>query len=258
MSNRSVTFETKVWENDWELILKTSRIADAIERCDFPFSDKKVFINNVRNRKLVETAAQKLVDNGTIDSFVFVDDFAKQALSHFQITQDQLGKGYVYSISELVSIFTCTSEYLLHFSGDSIPEKSLQKNWLLKGIDCLENNPSTKVFNLTWNNKYQQARQGSFSEDEHFYYGFGFSDQMYLIRTAEFCQPIYNQQNETSNRYPAYGGELFEKRVDAWMRNNGHGRATLKSGSYWHVNFSKNKFLRKIGCSLNLPNFPRR
>ena len=82
MSNRSVTFETKVGENDWELILKTSRIANAIERCDFPFSDKKVFINNVKNRKLVETAAQKLVNNGTIDSFVFVDDFAKQALSH--------------------------------------------------------------------------------------------------------------------------------------------------------------------------------
>jgi hypothetical protein len=64
--------------------------------------------------------------------------------------------------------------------------------------------------------------------------GFGFSDQCFLVRTADFRAPIYNELNDLSARYPGYGGELFEKRVDAWMRNHGFLRATFKHGTYLH------------------------
>jgi hypothetical protein len=103
-----------------------------------------------------------------------------------------------------------------------------------------------KVFNLTWNHRFHEAKNESLKEDDQFYYGYGFSDQMYLVRTADFRAPIYEEINDASERYPKYGGELFEKRVDSWMRNNGNIRATSKQTSYIHKNFTKSYLLKKI------------
>jgi hypothetical protein len=69
---------------------------------------------------------------------------------------------------------------------------------------------------------------------------------MYLIRTEDFRAPIYEEINEASNRYPKYGGELFEKRIDSWMRNHSHTRASSKKYSYIHKNFPQNYLLKKL------------
>lgn len=249
----SITFETKIWENDWELVLKTSRLEDLVNRCHYKFDKKVLYINNVNNPLLVEKYAEKLISKGVIDQYIHVNDFADQALSFFDLTKEDLGKGYYYSISELVSIFLAKTTYLLHFSSDAIATKSVNKNWVKQGIDLLENHQNVKVFNLTWDGKYREAKKESINEDSNFYYGYGFSDQMYLVRTQDFRDRIYKETNQASERYPQYGGELFEKRVDAWMRNHSHFRATYKLGSYAHQNFSKNSFIKKLAVALNYP-----
>jgi len=241
----SITFETKVWENDWELILKTSRVAQAIARCHYKFDAKIIYINNVKYPAQVEKAAQKLIDKGIIDRFIHVNDHAQAALDHFGLTRAALGQGYYYSIAELVSIYLCTTDYLLHFSGDAMPQAGLPQHWLADGLDVLAKRPEVKLFNLVWNNKYDELARETQSEDELCAYGFGFSDQMYLVRSADFKQPIYHETHADSAHYPAYGGELFEKRVDSWLRNHDYLRATYKHGSYRHRNFTKNRLLQK-------------
>jgi hypothetical protein len=242
----SITFETKVWENDWELVLKTSRLKDLIRRCNHSFDHRVIYINNVKNPSIVEAHAQRLINEGVIDQFVHVQEHAQEALDFFHLSKEKLGKGYYYSIAELVSIYLTKTKYLLHFSSDSIPERNITGNWLQQGINLLETNSEVKVFNLTWNHRFHEAKNESPNEDEQFFYGYGFSDQMYLIRTSDFKAPIYEEINAASERYPKYGGELFEKRVDSWMRNHGHIRATSKNASYIHKNFPKNSFLKKI------------
>ncbi len=249
----TITFETKVWENDWELILKTSRLKDLIERCHYPLDKKVLYINNVKNPLEVERYAQKWIDEGVIDQFVHVHEHAQAALDFFNLSQEKLGKGYYYSIAELVSIYLCKTKYLLHFSSDAIPEKNIKSNWLQLGIELLEKNPEIKVFNLTWNKKYLEAKHEAFKQDALFYYGYGFSDQMYLIRTEDFRAPIYEEFHEASQRYPQYGGELFEKRVDSWMRNQKGVRATYCHASYLHQNFTKHDLIKKIAVLLNYP-----
>jgi hypothetical protein len=78
---------------------------------------------------------------------------------------------------------------------------------------------------------------------------------MYLVRTVDFRVLIYEEINDASERYPKYGGELFEKRVDSWMRNHGNIRATSKQASYLHQNFTKNDLLKKIAIAINHPTF---
>lgn len=243
-----VTFETKVWEKDWDLIMKTPCLGQTIQRCGELVSKKVLFINNVKNKQKVINAADRLISNGIIDRWILVEDYAERALSYFNLSKEKLGVGYYYSIAELVSIYLCDTKYLLHFSGDSTVIKGARYDWLAQGIKVLENNPQVAVVNLAWTNELGAIRSESDGEDENFFYGYGFSDQMYLIRAEDYRQKIYEYYNPASERYPKFAGELFEKRVDSWMRENELLRATYKHGNYLHENFpnrSTMKWLKK-------------
>jgi hypothetical protein len=250
----SITFETKVWEDDWEIMLKTTRIQDMIERCGYDFDEKILYINNVKDIAIVELAAKNLLNKGVITQYVKVADYAQAALTFFALTPEKLGKGYYYSIAELVSIYLCKTKYLLHFSSDSIIASRTKKGWLQIGIQTLEKNPQVKIFNLTWNNKYKDAKKDSDFIDENNFYSFGFSDQMYLIRSEDFKLPIYEHYHPASENYPAYGGELFEKRVYSWLREKNFIRATYRYGSYLHQNFPKAAWKKSLSVRLNAPN----
>jgi hypothetical protein len=242
----TITFETKVWENDWELMLKSSRLEKMIERCNHAFNQKILYINNVQDYSKVALVADRLIRSGVIDQYVKVSDYAEEAMDFFSLSREKLGIGYYYSIAELVSIYLTKTEYLLHFSSDSIVSDEASSRWLSDGIETLKKNNNVKVFNLTWNREYSAAKSESECDDALNVYGFGFSDQMYLIRSTDFKKSIYEYYDPASERYPEYGGELFEKRVDSWMRQNNFLRATYKKGSYLHKNFPKNAFLKKI------------
>lgn len=238
MNQFDVTFETKCYEKDWNILLKTDRLEKMIRYNLYPFKEKVLFINNVRDVGEVSYYAKKLVAQGILTSFVVVDDFAKEVLDYFEISNESFKGGYYYSIAELVSIYLCKTEYLLHFSSDSILEASF--SWIDTAILKMKCAKNIKVANPTWNSRYFEAKHEAFDEDENFFIGQGFSDQCYLIRIKDFKRKIYNEKNSSSERYPLYGGELFEKRVDAWMRNHHYHRITFKHGSYIHQNFTEN------------------
>ncbi|WP_088014378.1 hypothetical protein [Gottfriedia acidiceleris] len=235
MQQFEVTFETKCYEKDWEILLKTDRIEKMIEFNLYRFKEKILYINNVQNVREVSRHADKLVARDVLSSYVIVDDYSNEALNYFEVNKDSFKGGYYYSISELVSIYLCNTEYLLHFSSDSILEKPF--NWIDLSILKLQDDEKIKVANPVWNGNVFEAKQESMDEDENFYIGYGFSDQCYLIKTNDFKNKIYNEKNPISERYPIYGGELFEKRVDAWMRNNNLKRITFKHGNYIHQNY---------------------
>lgn len=232
-----VSFETKVWENDWRFILKEDYLVKLTENCNYKFSDKTIIINNVNDRRLVENRCEWLLNRGIITAFICVADHEERVLDKYDLSKELLGKGYVYSISELVSIDVCRSKYLLHFSGDSYLKKN-EDSWITKSIQMMESNTDIIVANPIWNNKYREAKRESTEESEDFFIGQGFSDQCYLINADNFRHKIYNFKHPKSDRYPNYGGELFEKRVDSYMRFLNKKRITYKRLSYHSKNFS--------------------
>lgn len=234
----SVTFEIKVYENDWEYLLKGDYLAKIISRCNYNFKNKILFINNVNDINLVKKFADKKIEEGVIDRYYVVEDFSSETLNYFDIQKESFYGGYYYSISELVSIYLCETDYLLHFSSDSYLEES-QINWIDEAIGIFQEREDIIVANPTWNFAYHEAKKESVSEIGNFYLGYGFSDQCYLVRTDVFKKKIYNESNLESERYPKYGGELFEKRVDSYMRNHEKYRITSKVISYVHENFPK-------------------
>ena len=249
----TISFETKVWEKDWELILKTSRLERLIEKCNHDFEDKILLINNVTNPSKVFKEAERLVKSGVITEYINVADHAKKTLEYFNLSKESLGLGYYYSISELVSLYLSRTEYLLHFSGDTVIHKKTPKNWLATSLKILESDPKIKVVNLPWDKFGIKMIEEKISETPEYWNSIGFSDQMYLVRTEDFKREIYSYHHPYSDRYPKYGGELFEKRVDSWLRVNDFYRATLKNGLYLHRNFTNVWWKKRLSIILNRP-----
>lgn len=250
---QNLTIETKIWEGDWELILKTNRLEKLFKRCSHSSAKKILYINNVNSIPRVTEYIKPLINRRIIDQYVVVEEHANKALEHFGLKAEDLGIGYYYSIAELVSIYLCDTKYLLHFSSDTLPQSNHGKEWIHDCLKVLEHNSKVMVCNLTWDKRFKEAKKESLFEDDSFYYGPGFSDQMYMIRSNDFKQKIYFDKNTVSERYPKYGGDLFEKRVDSWMQNNDFLRATHKKSFYLHQNFTKNKWLKKIAVCMNQP-----
>lgn len=249
MNIYDVTFETKCYEKDWEIMLKTNRIERMINYNSYEFKEKILYINNVNNIKEVEGYAKKLVETNILTSYVIVEDYAEEALKFFNIEKESFKGGYYYSIEELVGIYLCKTPYILHFSSDAMPEKKM--SWINEAIEALNASTDIKVANLTWNKKYNQAKSEAITINSSYYIGQGFSDQCYLIKVQDFKNPIFSEENIESDRYPKYGGELFEKRVDSWMRNNKFKRITCKDKSYIHKNYPKNKIMKKLYLIIN-------
>ncbi|MDZ7798471.1 MAG: hypothetical protein U5L76_02520 [Patescibacteria group bacterium] len=244
----SVTFSTKCWENDWSVILEAGFLDKMIKRNNYNFDEKILVINNIKNKKKVEEAALKQKRNGVIDRYFFVEEYEDNILDFFNISRKSFFEknkdGYLYSICELFEIFYAKTDYLVHFSGDSILEKKY--NWIDEGKLIFTKNDNVSVVNPCWDGKFNEVKNESIEEKDNYFLSEGyFSDQCYMIKLKDFKKRIYNEIHPFSKRYPRYAGNLFEKRVDAWMRNYKKQRATLKNISYKHKNwnlFNKLKF----------------
>ena len=233
----SLTVETKVWEKDWRFILKQGFIKQVMLGVGRAATKRLLLINNVDSPTSVARYADQLIKDGVLDNYVFVDDYAAAALEFFDLRKSDLGKGYYYSIAELVSIYLCDTDYLAHFSGDAAVPKRAPASWFDDAISLLNERADVSVVNMAWDYKFKEVDKDSICVDEEFAYSYGFSDQMYVIRAAEFKNRIYGYSHPASDRYPKYGGDLFEKRVDSWMRVEKRLRATSRKWSYRHSNF---------------------
>lgn len=235
-----VQFDTKVWEGDYRTALEPSRLEAMITRNQWDFERRLVVINNVERVDVVARRCRRLVRAGVIDDFVVAAELAGAALEGVGLTADELGAGYKYSIAELVALHVSRSELVLHFAGDSMLDAP--HDWLGDAVTLLGERDDVAAVNLVWNHRLDQVRAEAEHEDATFCYSRGgFSDQMYLVRTADFRARIYHQQHPASDRYPTYGGELFEKRVDSWMRTQRRWRAVWTGGSYEHRNIAPHR-----------------
>lgn len=231
----TITLETKCWEHDWRWILEGEHLRLLAERNVYPFSEKILMINNVRRPAVVAKHAERAIQQGWITKYVVVAEYAAEALDFFAISRESFGVGYYYSIAELVGIYLCRSEFHLHYAGDSMPAAA--SDWVSRAVNLMAQDLRVKVCNPHPGEDHGGEKYGLVQETEDFYIGHGFSDQCYLVRTRDFRQRIYNESHLASARYPRYGGELFEKRVDSWMQNHGHLRATFKHAHYLHQNW---------------------
>lgn len=245
----TVTFATSCWEKDWKLLLEDPFYLKKLQIANngFIFSEKILVINNVKNLDVVLDKAKKKVEEKILTRYVVAEALAQEILSFFQLKKETFKRGddassykdvhedwvYYNALSPLTAIYSAKSDYLLYLTGDVRLDKEV--NWIQKAVLAMEKDPAIKVANLTWNGKYKEAKREAYKKSLYFYLAKeGFSDQMFLVKTADFRQPIYGEIRQDSSHYPR--GDVFEKRVFSYMKNRGWERITYRWGSYTHEN----------------------
>jgi len=243
-----VAFATCCWEKDWRLILLDPDYlrTQQIENHAFPFAEKILVINNVKDLDVVKKAAQAKVDEGVLTRFFLAEENAQETLSFFKLrradfqpVQDSFSVNadwiYYNALGPLSAIYACQSDYLLYLTGDVRLNRKV--DWIGKAVRKMEKNPRIKVANLTWNENYSEAKKESYRQGWNFFRAWqGFSDQMFLVKQSDFRQPIYSEIRADSSHYPR--GDVFEKRVFSYMKNRNWERITFRRGSYLHENIS--------------------
>lgn len=207
-----VTFETKCWEKDWEYIIKEGYEEKLKPFEGYKFNEKLLIINNVNEPAVVCREADKLKERGIIDNWYLVKDYEEEVLSFFNLNKNSFlennNDGYYYSISELTSIYLSKSDFILHFSSDSI-FKTNGYNWLTNSLDVMHNNNKVVCTSAFWENKTKNKLD----------YGCRFSDHLYLLKKEIFKRQIYNIK-DSAIWYPAHGGNSFEKIVYSFLYHN--------------------------------------
>ena len=245
-TKRQVSFATTCWEKDWEILLKHPFYLKEklIGNNCYPFSEKILIINNVKDPEKVAFFAKKKVDEKLLTNFYFAQDLAEEVLSFFGLKKatfkaQEAGvkDDWVYynASGVLTALYICTGEFLLYHTGDAYLDQKVK--WIDKALNLMKEHQDYKVANLAWNGSFQEAaKAAAFRKEKGFFVSeSGFSDQQFLVKCQDFKKPIFNEIRSDSHHFP--WGDTLEKRVFSFMKNHKWKRITYTKGSYSHQSF---------------------
>ena len=160
------------------------RLEAAVDHHQYPFDHRVVYVNNVDDPVDAMRRAERMMSRGLIDEAVLVKDHAQAALAFFELTENELGSGYPYSISEIVGLYLLRSELLVHLAGDTI--LAGPTDWIPLAVDLMAERNDVAVVNLAWTDDV-----GSVLQHPHSPKGPSNSGSDFLTRCTLCAEPIF-------------------------------------------------------------------
>jgi hypothetical protein len=229
----SVDLFVNCFERDYRQVLADGFMRQKARALCYGFSRVVVSINNVNDRGEAERLAVGAVKRGEISSFVFVADALPNALESCGLTLHNLGRVRHYVDFALVAIHAAEAEFLLYCCAEVEMEQPC--DWVTPAIEKLRSNPLLLVANPAWASDPSGADREALLSEGPYRLGYGFSDQIFLVRAERLRRPVYGYQHPAGERYPMSDvGDIFEKRIDAFMRCEGLLRLTDTRAVYRH------------------------
>ena len=249
-TQKSVSFFVNCFERDYRKVLSPGFIKAKALQFRYPFIRRVVTINNVKNRQDALTLAQAAIKRGEIDLYLEVEKELPAALTQCGLSIDKLHLIRHYIDFALVAVVAAQDGYLLYCA----PEVDLLQpfDWISPALHKLNGNPDFLVANPTWASDLPGAARESLHRDGIHFVGYGFSDQCFLIDAARLAKPVYGFVHPAGVRYPMSDlGDIFEKRIDAYMRCTGLLRLTDPRAFYIHegpegMSYPKKPFILSI------------
>ena len=219
-----------------------------------------LLISNVRDKEFAKKKCELLKEQKIIDDYIFSFDcsetiqqtfcgcdrktfFRKTTLReklHALFRKRKISSiydGIYYSISQIASIVTCPTKWLLFITEDVQLHPEALAVWGAAAIGAINEKEEVLVANPVWNQRMDEAQKESLYEDAEFWYSECFSDQCFLInidKLKSFKGILSEKNDECEKTFPYYGGNCFERRVCAYMKNHHLLRATFKHDYYIH------------------------
>lgn len=205
----------------------------SIEEQNLQRFNKILLINNVKEEDDVFALADSLVARNEIDEWYSVAQYLPKALEMTGLTLKSLGRIPYYSTAPLVAVAIHKNPFLLYWDADI--HLSAPHNWIDAGQSLLNRDANIFCVNPRWTGN--SVEEESVINSDGFAFGYGFSDQCFLVRRGTFSHPIYNYKCPTSFRYPlAHIAPDFEQMIDSFSRSKRLLRATYLNATYSHPN----------------------
>lgn len=228
----AVDLAINCFERTYRKVLAPGFIRDIVEQNCFPFRHVTLLLNNIDQPDEAKRMAQQLLASREITQFFFVEDHLDQALDKTGLTRPQLGKLPFYSDWALVALTVPGSDWMVHWDADVHLDEPA--DWITPSLQLIARDPSVAIANPCW--KQANLRREARSRDGDFALGYGFTDQVFLLRRSEFAQPIYRFWLPISMRFPlSHIGAYFEQWVDAYLRVRRRLRATYLPVTFVHA-----------------------
>lgn len=217
-------------DNSWFLLYKSSFI-----------SKKTILVNDISDIDKFNKILNPILKKHNDISVKYVHEFSAKAKIKFKLNINEQTKGYYYAIQYFVAILLCEHPYLFNVSSDC--KLFFEEDFLLDSISELKRNKDMITTTLPWSNKINVGlhEQNAFfkdsdivSEQNKFYYSYGFSDQVFFADTEKLRKIDFNIQSLKANYYPTYGGECFEKRMAMYHMSEYKFRGIYNKYYYLH------------------------
>jgi hypothetical protein len=230
-AQQNVDFVVNTFERTYREVLAPGFIEGLVAGHRYPFARRVALINNVEDRAHAGKMAQSLREAGGITEFHFVSDLLESTLRAAGLARKDIEPNVHYTDCSLVAMFLPGSDYVVYSDADV---RLLQAyDWITPSLALMKTDARIAAANAQWPQPTLAAEAREYAGE--FGIGYGFSDQLYLVRRSEFARPIYQFRAPISLRYPmAERGRIFEQMVDSYMRVKRRMRATCTSVSYEH------------------------
>lgn len=225
------------YEKTFAHVISEEFITDICRVNAFPFKNRIIVINNVKDRQAVAERAEKLVQKKVIQYYVFVDDYIEHALKCSGTTAKDWGRIFKYSSWALVMLYAAKSKYVVHW--DEYMTLSEIKDWITPSLLEMERNRKIVVASPLWSVDLKKVKGESYDESKDFYYDHGFTDLVFLANRYRLLLPFYKYHHVYSSRYPLFFvSATFESRIDSYLRRYDLTRITYKHVYYKETNIS--------------------
>lgn len=219
------------FERTYRQVLRPGFLGHIAEQNRFPFARRQVLINNVEDGSDAMRRARALLDAGEVDEVFRVEDHLASALAVTGLTHRQLGRLPHYSDCALVAVTRPGSPWIAYWDAEAA--LTTPNDWIGPSIELMERDRRVLIANPCW--LPSTVANETWEETPPFALGFGFSDQVFLARRQDLAAPIYGEWCLASLRYPlSHIAQVFEARVDAYMRRHRRFRATHVGVTYTH------------------------
>jgi hypothetical protein len=216
MSARVCLF-VNCFERDYRQVLAPGFMQAKASQFQFPFRKVVVTLNNITDSDFAISLAREAVARGEIHEFIQVAEALPEALERCGLTLRELGVVRHYIDFALVAVTRAAPDYLLYCCAEV--DLVSPFDWVSEAVAKLEANRSLLVANPSWASDPEGAQREAFRRDVDHWIGSGFSDQCFLADATRLAAPIYRFKHEAGGRYPMSDlGDIFEKRIDAYMR----------------------------------------
>jgi hypothetical protein len=201
----------------------------------FHYAFKRIIvtINNVNDRRNALRLAEAAVARQEIDRFLEVEHCLPRALEVCGLKPQQLGRVRHYIDFALVAVVNAAPDYLLYCCAEV--DLLHGGDWVTPALQKLEDEPRFLIANPAWTADSSAIESEALFKSGEYYAGHGFSDQCFLANANRLAAKIYGCKHPSGARYPLSGmGEVFEQRIDAYMRNHDLLRLTDPRARYVH------------------------